>query len=135
MTAVVKSAVGKKEGRFVGEKKEEKEVKKGREEEHPRMARLQAWLSRTMTIPFYFSHSLVSLTQTFDFYLSCRPCHFFNPWSSPLISRGSYLQTPRSLPVHRDVLNVFHDRAIHSYCSASSIEFQFFEALVIIYSR
>jgi len=55
MTAIVKSAVGKKEGGFIGKKKKEKEMKKGREEEYLQIARLQGWLSRTMTISFYFS--------------------------------------------------------------------------------
>lgn len=86
--------------------------------------------TRTMTIPFYFPHSLVSLVRAFDFYFSRRPRHFFNPRRSPPpvpARRGNYLETPfrRRTAVY---LDVFRDRAIHPYCSASSVGSRFFES-------
>lgn len=81
-----------------------------------------------MTIPFYFPRSLVSLAQAFDFYFS----RLVLAISSILEVHLSPLRTARLPPntVHRRTevyLNVFRDRAIHPYCSASSIGFQFFE--------
>lgn len=88
--------------------------------------------TRMMTIPFYFPRSFVSLAQAFDFYFSRRSCRLFNPRSLPsprslfLPPRG-FTTKYRSPPRTEVYLNVFRDLAIHPYCSAFSIGFQFFE--------
>lgn len=131
MTAVVKSAVGKKKGRWRRGRRGEM----GEENSHGAVTRVVA-ATRTMTIPFYFPHSLVSLAQVFDFYFSRRPCHFFNPREfTPSACAARGVTTKYHSPPEM-YLNVFRDRAIHPYCSASSIGFQFFKGPpVVIYSR
>lgn len=74
------------------------------------------------------SQPRLSFAQAFDFYFSRRPCHFFNlPSSLFPLPRGGYFQIPFTA-IWKVYLNVFRDRAIHPYCSASPIGFQFFES-------
>lgn len=69
--------------------------------------------TRMMTILFYFSRSLVSLAQAFDFYFYRLPLLFFLG-GAVLCGVISRLYVPL-----RESRNVFRDRAIRSYCSRS----------------
>lgn len=83
--------------------------------------------TRTVTIPFYFPRSLVSLAQVFDFYFYLLPLLFLHP--GLCLSETIYKRSRVKV-----YLNVFHDRVIRfSYCSAFSIEG--FDSLRVAQSR
>lgn len=95
MTAVVKSAVEKKEGKFVGGDGGGRRRKMGGGTATDGAVTRVVATTRTMTISFYFPHSLISFRlSTFISPVVLAISSIPGVHPLPLARRGGYLETP-----------------------------------------